>query len=261
MIHKDLQPALEFAVDIAREAGEITLQYFQRNRASLTIERKRDGSFVTNADREAEDFLRGEITKRFPDDAILGEEAGETKGVSNRRWILDPIDGTFSFVSGVPLFAVLVGLEVEGEAVLGVINAAAANEIVYARRGGGCFWNGDRTEVSKTEKLEDALILCTDFGTCEKYGFGLAADELQRRAKARRTWADAYGYLLVATGRADVMCDPVMNLWDCCALAPVVEEAGGSFTDWRGARTIHGRNALATNGRLYDEVMQVVQEN
>ncbi len=250
---------LQFAVDAAREAGEITLNYFQRNRTSLTVERKRDGSFVTNADREAEDFLRSEILKRFPDDSVLGEEADETKGVSNRRWILDPIDGTFSFVSGVPLYAVLIGLEVDGQAVLGVINAAAANEIVYARRGGGCFWNNEKVEVSKTEKLEDALILCTDFGTCEKYGFGRATDELQRRAKARRTWADAYGYLLIATGRADVMCDPVMNVWDCAALAPVVEEAGGTFTDWQGARTIHGGNALATNGKLFDEVMRVIK--
>jgi fructose-1,6-bisphosphatase/inositol monophosphatase family enzyme len=118
--------------------------------------------------------------------------------------------------------------------------------------------DGVRAQVSKTSSLDQALLLCTDFGTCEQYGFGKAADTLQQRAHARRTWGDVYGYVLVATGRADIMLDPVMNIWDCAALLPILEEAGGTFTDWRGHRTISGGNAIATNGHLFQDVMAII---
>ena len=120
--------------------------------------------------------------------------------------------------------------------------------------------NGKPTRVSVTTGLEESLVLCTEFSACERYGFGAAAAELQRRAKATRTWGDCYGYVLVATGRAEVMLDPVMNLWDCAALLPIIEEAGGTFTDWRGVRTISGGNSVATNGLLFDEVMMIVRQ-
>lgn len=257
MTNDDLQSTLDFAVAMAREAGSITLEYFRRGRGSMVVERKSDDSYVTNADREAEAFMRREIENRFPDDGILGEEAGERGGTSGRRWILDPIDGTYSFVHGVPLYGVLVGLEIEGEPALGVVNLPATDEIAYARSGGGCFWNNEKVTVSNTAHLEDALILSTDFGTCAQHGFGAACDELTRRAKTRRTWGDAYGHVLVATGRADVMLDPVMNVWDCAALLPIIKEAGGTFTDWTGRSTINGGNAISTNGVLFDEVMSI----
>ncbi len=250
-----LQQLLDFAVHVARGAGDITLRYFRREVGTY---RKANETFVTEADFEAERYLRQEIGREFPDDAVLGEEEGERAGTSGRRWIVDPIDGTYSFVHGVPLYGVLVGLEVEGEPALGVVNVPAVGEIVYAARGLGCFWNGEPARTSQTENLEEALVLATDFGACARYGFGEAADELQRRARERRTWGDCYGYLLLATGRADVMLDPVMNVWDCAALLPVIEEAGGTFTDWRGRPTIHGGNALATNGKLFGEVMQII---
>lgn len=254
-----LASLLDFAVEIARGAGDITLRYFQRLTAAAT-NIKADGSFVTAADAEAESYLRARITERFPHDAILGEEEAAREGTSNRRWIIDPIDGTYSFVHGVPLYAVLIGLEIDDEPVLGVINLPALGEIIYAARGTGCFWNGERARVSSTATLDEALLLATDFGTCAAYGFGAAADELQARVKARRTWGDAYGHALVATGRADVMLDPVMNVWDCAALLPIIEEAGGTFTDWRGARTIHGGNAISTNGALLGAVMKIINE-
>lgn len=259
MSHQNFQSELDFAVQIARQAGRITAKYFPRARNyGGEISRKTDGSFVTNADREAETFLRGEIAAQFPDDGIFGEEYGEQAGASGRRWILDPIDGTFSFVNGVPLYAVLVALEVGSESVLGVIDCPIAEETIYARRGGGCFWNGAPVKTSDTANLSDALLLSTDFGTCEPHGFGRACDELVRKAKTRRTWGDAYGHMLVATGRADVMLDPVMNVWDCAALMSVVEEAGGTFTDWRGRRTIHGGNAISTNKLLFAEVQAII---
>src|SRR5688572_4135036 len=255
--NQQLKQLLDFAVDMAREAGAMTLRHYQ---GSYVAERKTDNSFVTIADREAEAYLRSRITSVFPDDSILGEEEGEQSRSSNRRWILDPIDGTYSFVHGVPLYGVLIGLELDGEPLLGVVNLPALGELVYAARGLGCFWNEDRARVSATSTVKEALLLSTDFGACEQYGFGPAAETLQREVHARRTWGDAYGHVLVATGRADIMLDPIMNVWDCAALLPILEEAGGTFTDWKGRRTIHGGNAISTNGSLFDLVMEVVRQ-
>ncbi|HEU4768406.1 MAG TPA: histidinol-phosphatase [Pyrinomonadaceae bacterium] len=244
----------EFAVELARGAGDITLKYFRKRPETST---KTDGSYVTIADREAEAYVRRQIAERFPDDGIVGEEEGESPGRSGRRWIVDPIDGTFAFVHGVPFYGVLIGLEIEGEPSVGVINIPVLNEIVSAAKGVGCFLNDEPARVSHTARLEDALLLSTDFTASARYGFGRATELMQERARASRTWGDCYGYVLVATGRADVMLDPVMNLWDCAALLPIVEEAGGTFTDWRGARTIDGGNSIATNSLLFTEVMRI----
>src|SRR5882672_10936136 len=256
--NQELKQLLDFAVEIAREAGAITWRHYQ---GSFVAERKADNSFVTVADREAEAYLRTRIAEAFPDDSILGEEERVQSGSSNRRWILDPIDGTYSFVHGVPLYGVLVGLEIDGEPVLGVVNLPALGELVSAAQGLGCFWNGEPARVSTTSTLDQALLLSTDFGVCEQYGFGPAAGSLQRQVWARRTWGDAYGHVLVATGRADIMLDPVMNVWDCAALLPILEEAGGTFTDWNGVRTINGGNAISTNALLLDQVMKIVASN
>jgi len=247
-----LEELLEFAVGLARGAGEITLRHFRR---PFTPERKADGSFVTQADREAERFIRARLEEKFPHDSVLGEEEERRAGSSGRQWIIDPIDGTYSFVHGVPLYGVLIGLEIADEVCLGVVNLPALGEIIYAARGAGCFWNDTRARVSATPALADALLLATDFGTCERYGFGEATRRLEQATGARRTWGDCYGHVLVATGRAEVMLDPVMNVWDCAPLLPILEEAGGTFTDWGGRRTIRGGNAISTNGLLYEIVL------
>ncbi|HEU4835597.1 MAG TPA: inositol monophosphatase family protein [Pyrinomonadaceae bacterium] len=249
MKKSELNDLLEFAVDLARGAGEITLQYFRKKPETS---KKADGSYVTIADREAESYLRKRIGERFPEDGILGEEEGELQGTSGRRWILDPIDGTFAFVHGVPLYGVLIAVEIEGEMTVGVVNIPALGEIVSAAKGLGCFLNDEPARVSNTAELKDALLLSTTFGR--------TTELLQERAKVSRTWGDCYGYVLVATGRADVMLDPVMNLWDCAPLLPIMEEAGGTFTDWRGVRTADGGNAIATNGALFDEVMGLIRQ-
>lgn len=252
----ELNELLEFSVALARGAGEITLKYFRKQPETTT---KSDGSYVTIADREAEAYLRRQIAERFPDDGVLGEEEGERAGRSGRRWILDPIDGTFAFVHGVPFYGVLIALEIDGEPSVGVVNIPALNEVVAAAKGCGCFLNGEPARVSTTASLAESLLLATDFKGCARYGFGRAAELLQARAKTSRTWGDCYGYVLVATGRAEVMFDPVMNLWDCAPLLPIMEEAGGTFTDWRGERTVNGGNSIATNGLLFDEVMALVK--
>src|SRR6266446_5677874 len=168
----ELKDLLDFSVRLARQAGDIICRHFK---GSFVAERKADDSFVTIADRQAERSLRAGIERAFPDDGILGEEEDEKIGTSQRRWIIDPVDGTYSFVHGVPLYAVLIGLEIDGESVLGVVNLPALNELVYAARGLGCFWNGEPARVSGTKSLGEALLLSTDFGTTEQYGFGRAA--------------------------------------------------------------------------------------
>jgi histidinol-phosphatase len=252
----ELNELLEFSVALARGAGDITLKYFRHQPETST---KSDGSYVTIADREAEAYLRRQIAERFPDDGVLGEEEGEREGRSGRRWIVDPIDGTFAFVHGVPFYGVLIALEIDGEPSVGVVNIPALNEVVAAAKGCGCFFNGEPARVSTKASLAEALLLATDFRGCARHGFGRAAESLQARAKTSRTWGDCYGYVLVATGRAEIMLDPVMNLWDCAPLLPIMEEAGGTFTDWRGERTVNGGNSIATNGLLFEEVMTVVK--
>ena len=255
MKSNELKQIEELATGFAIEAGKMTLEYFK---GGFSIDRKRDGSFVTAADRAVESFLRAEISRHFPDDGILGEEEAELPGKSGRRWIVDPIDGTFSFVHGVPFFGVLLALETDGKSRVGVINVPALGELVSASEGNGCTFNGKSSKVSTVSNLGSALLLATDFGACARHGFGQVADTLMARVSERRTWGDCYGYLLVATGRAEVMMDPIMNIWDCAALQPVIEEAGGTFTDWTGVRTISGGNAIATNGLLFQDVMQII---
>ncbi len=258
MLGKDgLQRLLDFAVGAAQEAGAIVMDYFQ---TALSPERKPDHTFVTVADRKAEERLRALIRQAYPDHGILGEEFGEQQSSSGWTWIIDPLDGTASFLHGVPLFGVLLGLEVEGEVILGVANFPALGELVSAGRGMGCFWNGRRAAVSSVDNLKEALLLYTDGAGFEPHGRELAFRHLTAATRMHRSWGDCYGHILVATGRAEVMLDPVMNIWDCAALLPILQEAGGNFTDWEGRPTIRGGNAISTNARLFDQVMQVVRE-
>ncbi|TWT89681.1 Histidinol-phosphatase [Pseudobythopirellula maris] len=264
---------LDFARQIALEAGAVTLQHFRSK--SLSVDRKSDDSPVTIADRDAEELLRKRISERFPDDAILGEEFGEKPGVSGLRWVLDPIDGTKSFIHGAPLYTTLIAVlderEAEsaaGEPLLGVINAPATGETVWAAVGGGC-WSEDRgvggrdaeaptrCRVSSTEALAEGLLLTTaarTFRRREPDAFDVYTS-LQDKSRLTRTWGDAYGYLMVATGRAEVMIDAEMSLWDAAALKPIIEEAGGRFCDWSGEATVHSGEAIATNGLVADEVL------
>jgi histidinol phosphatase-like enzyme (inositol monophosphatase family) len=202
--------------------------------------------------------MRTLIEASYPDHSILGEEEGETRPGATYKWILDPIDGTRSFVRGVPLYAVLVGLERDGEMIVGVINCPAVGDFLVAAQGQGCQWNGRRAQVSSVASLDESLVLTTDVGAMAKYGRQGAYQRLSEVSAMQRTWSDAYGYVLVATGRAEVMLDPQMSVWDCGALLPVLQEAGGSFTDWQGTSTIYGSEAIATNGRLLDEVLSLI---
>ncbi|MEE8347496.1 MAG: histidinol-phosphatase [Dehalococcoidia bacterium] len=256
MAGESVRDLLEVAVDMAEKAGEITRRYYQ---GRFDVETKADTSPVTVADREAETYIRRAIESRFPQDGIVGEEFGEMRAGARRRWIVDPIDGTFSFVRGVPLYGVLIGVEQDDEPLVGVIHLPALNETVAAAMGEGCRWRGQRAQVSSTPDLSDALWLTTDLDLGADAGGSSALERLVRAAGPARTWGDCYGYVLVATGRADVMIDPRMHVWDCAALLPIIEEAGGRFTDWQGRRTIRGGNAVASNGVLHEKALALLR--
>lgn len=250
---------LAVAEELAREAGSVTLRYFGPR---VEADAKGDGSPVTRADREAEERLREEIRARFPGHGILGEEFGEEGAGADVRWILDPIDGTRSFMRGVPLYGVLVGVEAEGEPVVGVAHfPALGGETVAAARGLGCRWNGAPCRVSATRHLSGAALLTTDpERILASPGTGPGWRRLSRRAGLVRSWGDAWGHILVATGRAEAMVDPLLSAWDAAPLLPILEEAGGRFTDLQGQPTIHGGSGVSTNGVLHEAVLAELQD-
>ena len=251
-----LQPYLDFAVETAWNAGRITLGYFQRD---LSVEFKADDSPITAADREAEQEIRRRIQHRWPGHAIMGEEYGGQVAPSRLTWIIDPIDGTRSFVCGVPLYSTLLAL-VEGQnPLVGVIHLPALNETVYAARGLGCYWNGQVARVSPVSDIKRAVLLASNLNKFEMHGKDKAWKRLRRATYIQRTWGDAYGYALLATGRAEIMLDPVMSPWDCGPLPVIMEEAGGTFTDWQGNRIAFGGESVATNGHLFDPVMALIR--
>jgi myo-inositol-1(or 4)-monophosphatase len=247
---------LEVAVQAVEAAGRLTLEYF---RSDLEVERKADASPVTVADRRAEELLRATLASTFPDDGILGEEFGALESRSGRRWILDPIDGTQSFIRGVPLYGVLVGLEDHGRCVVGAVALPALGETYWAAPGTGAFCNHSRIHVSSVTTLADATLLTSD-AKPEHYDEHYPGYERLLRASARqRGWGDCYGYALVARGAADVMVDPKLNPWDIAALLPILDEAGGVFFDWSGATRIDGGSGIAAPRALRDEILAVLR--
>ena len=256
MSTEDLSHLREFATELAYLAGRVTLRYFQTD---VGVELKEDQSPVTIADRSAERLMRELIEQTYPHHSILGEEEGETRPGASFRWILDPIDGTKSFVAGVPMYTVLVGLEREGVPVVGAVAIPPSNELISAATGQGCLWNGRRARASTTRELSQAVISTTDVQHMYENNKGPAFDRLRNRARMVRGWGDAYGHMLVATGRIDVMLDALMSPWDCAALVPILQESGATFTDWNGVTTIYGGNAVSTNGFLYEQVMQTIR--
>jgi histidinol-phosphatase len=257
---------LEAALAATRLAAAETLRWF--GDPALAVERKADASPVTAADRAAEAILRRELLAAFPADAFLGEETGATEGSSGYEWIVDPIDGTKSFVRGVPLYATLVGCRHAGRGILGVIAIPALDELAYAAVGGGA-WHARGAAaavpatVSQRSTLAEGLVCSSDFVDFARWSGGDDEGRGARRgiddaAALVRTWGDGYGYLLVATGRAEVMIDPRLNPWDAAAVEVVVSEAGGRFSDWRGRDSIDSGDGVATNGLVHEEVLRLL---
>ncbi len=241
-----------WATDVLREAGERTLHWYGRDPRDATT--KADGTPVTEADRDAERFLRRRLAERFPDDGVLGEEEDEHVGTSGRRWILDPIDGTKSFIRTVPLYANLLALEDSGRIVFGAVNLPAAGSLLWAERGAGAWIDGRRAHVSDRTSLDGSYVLAS---WLEDWPLPLV-DELQTGGAAVRTWGDAFGYVMVATGRAEAMVDFEAEPYDLAPMPVILDEAGGRFTALDGLDGIDRGSGLATNGLLHEPLRGLV---
>jgi histidinol phosphatase-like enzyme (inositol monophosphatase family) len=253
----NLVELLALSQEWAKAAGAITLKHFGGIMASET---KGDGTPVTVADRAAEALLREHIGQRYPGHGILGEEYGEEHPGAYVRWILDPIDGTKSFVRGVPLYGVLIGIEIGGEPAVGVAHFPALGETVAAAIGEGCYWNGSPARVSTESRLEAGAVLTTDPKELLDGPMAEGLRDLTSRSALARAWGDCYGHILVATGRAEVMVDPILSPWDAAPFIPILSEAGGRFTDKDGVAGAHGGSGISTNGILHEEVLRILRD-
>ncbi|MDX2146680.1 MAG: inositol monophosphatase family protein [Planctomycetota bacterium] len=262
--HESIGQRLALARQLADASGELVMRYFRGT--SLQEVTKGDGSPVTIADREAELLMRREIERVFPDDAVIGEEHGERPGTSGYRWILDPVDGTTSFVHGVPLFGTLIGVEFGGKSVVGVLNCPAVGERVYAATGQGAWYEqrqgravvADRApaRVSATDTLARATWSTTSLDYWVKMDVGPLYPKLQARTHTTRGWSDCYAFLLVATGRIDAAVEPAVKIWDVAAIQPIVEEAGGRYSDWQGVASLRTGHCVVSNAALHQELVE-----
>lgn len=264
-VDRQVMARLELALEAARAAGGVTLQYFQGDQ--LGTIRKADGSPVTEADTGAERVLRAAIEEAFPEDAILGEEFGESEGKGSGpaayRWILDPIDGTVSFVHGVPLYGTLVGVYKGDQPVVGVVHIPALSETVYAARGGGAWWipgpaqDARPAGLSDTTDLAEAMLVTTSLEYFEPGSGAAVYANLRAACKRMRGWSDCYAHVLLATGRCDAVVEPTIKPWDIAPMACILGELGGHLVDWKGQARIDGGDAILTNAHLKDAVLAV----
>lgn len=257
MTSSELDQRYSHARKIAKQAAELVHGYFQ---TGVEVQSKSDASPVTIADRTAEELLRREIEAAFPDDGIVGEEYGQKVGSTSYRWILDPIDGTRSFISDVPLFGTMVAVERDGRGVIGVVTFPALGSTIDAMVGGGAWETAPggmrrAARVNDLPTLGDGLVLTTDWRGFEQRDAIPQLNSVARAASFMRTWGDCYGHYLVATGRAVAMIDPRLNIWDAAALQPIMEEAGGTFTDWEGHNSIDSGDGISTNGKVLSELL------
>lgn len=247
----DADDLMQFATEAAEAAGEITRSHFR----AVGFELKSDGSEVTIADREAEEFLRKTISERFPGHGVFGEEGARMESAGAYRWIIDPIDGTRSFASGVPLYGVLLALEHDGVPTLGCAHFPEVNETVVAANGAGCWSAGRAVRVSDCDNLREARVVSSGLEYWRDWATpaGMAGfEKLIGSTRFGRTWGDAFGYVMVATGRAEILADPACGAyWDYAPMLPLLREAGGAFTTLGGGEVSAWSSALATNGALH----------
>ena len=251
-MNPDWRNRYELAIESARKAGELALRYFD---VSTAVDWKHDATPVTAADREAEQFLRATLLAAFPRDGFLGEEQGEQAGDSGFRWIIDPVDATRNFIHNIPLWATLVGLEFRGETIAGVVEVPALRQTWRALRGDGAYRGERRLHVSDVATLADATMFYTSVSWFTSAGHETEFLDLVRKTQTQRGFGDWYGHVLVAQGSGEIMVDHGLKIWDLAALLPIVEEAGGKFTNWKGERTTHSPDVIVTNGKLHDAVL------
>jgi histidinol-phosphatase len=249
---------LRLAHVLADSVERVTVARFRAD--DLHVETKPDLTLVSDADRDAEELIRGQLARSRPRDAVIGEEF-EPTGRSTRQWVLDPIDGTHSYVRGVPVWATLIALVDDGEPVLGLVAAPALGRRWWATTGSGAWAGRSLTSarqlhVSGVNRLEDASLSLSSVTSWDAVGRQEAVLDLARSCWRERAYGDFWSYALVAEGVVDIAAEPELGLHDMAALVPVVTEAGGRFTSLAGEDGPHGGNALATNGLLHEEVLR-----
>lgn len=245
----------EFIRVLAEKSGDVIKPYFSQ--ANLAVEVKEDQTLVTQADRGAEAVMRALIKKTYPDHGILGEEFGLENASAEFIWTLDPIDGTISFASGCPLFGTLIGLVHAGRPILGAIHNPLLDQL--------CIGNNKETTVNgrvarmrEIPHLSQATLLTTDVASIGKYRKTAGFQRLLKRTRLFRTWGDCYGYLLVASGGADIMLDPIMSAWDILPLIPIIHGANGVITTWSGTDASQGNSCVAANKALHAQVLEIL---
>lgn len=246
------QEFFDFSHHLAQISGSIIRKYF---RSEISIDSKDDLSPVTIADKKSEDLMREEIFKHFPDHGIIGEEFGNHNADAEYVWVLDPIDGTKSFISGALTFGTLIALLQNGKPILGVINQPIINEFLIGDNHEAKL-NDKKVTVRKCDKISEAVLLTTDHFNIGKYQNQQKFDELAKKVKIYRQWGDCYGYYLLATGYADMMIDPIMNIWDSMALIPIIKGAGGVITDYQGNDAVKGTSIVAASPQIHPEVIK-----
>ncbi len=253
----DLSLYRTFMTELARDTGDFIRPLYRQR--SVAVHIKADQSPVTIADRGAEELMRTRINRRFPEHGIIGEEYGSERPDAEFVWVLDPVDGTKAFITGVPLWGTLIALLYQGQPVLGCINQPVLDQLMIGD-GQTTMLNGARVRCRATTRIEDATVLTSDPLNPAKYQNGAAYEALAHRAKLVRTWADCYGYLLVASGWADVCFDPIMNPWDIAAIVPIMRGAGGTVSDWRGGAPYPAESTVAcATPELHAQVIAALQ--
>jgi histidinol phosphatase-like enzyme (inositol monophosphatase family) len=248
----NLEAYRAFMIELAETSGAFIRPYF--GSPGLEVEMKADDTPVTAADRGAEQLMRDLIRRKFPDHGVIGEEFGSERPEAEFVWVLDPVDGTKSFATGCPLFGTLIALLHQGQPVLGAIHQPVLHQLLVGD-GKAATLNGRAVHLRACARIEDATLLTSDPWNPGKYQNGAAYEALARRARLVRTWGDCYGYLLVAGGWADVMCDPIMNPWDIQALIPIIRGAGGIVTDWQGKDPVKADSLLAAGPALHPQLI------
>ena len=248
---------LEYALKVVKASERITLKYF---RSKFKVDYKSDRSPVTIADKSCEKFLTGELTKKFPGHGFYGEEFGDNSAGSEFRWIIDPIDGTRNFTRGIPYWGTLCGLEHNGEMVAGIMALPALKKLYYASKGHGAFCNGKRIKVSKLTELEKSTVVFGGLSYFVGTKYERAFLDIIKSSYHDRGFGDCFGYTFVADGQAEAMLDPVVSPWDVAAIKPIIEEAGGIFTDFEGTPTIYNRTGLAGNPYIHESILKRLRE-
>jgi len=252
-VAQSIESLLAESVSVAERAGALTLSYFRR--PDMRVESKRDGTEVTDADRNAESLIREHIQQHHRHDTIFGEEHGTVEGTSGRSWIIDPIDGTFGFVRGVPLYATLLAVVDQDGPLIGVIHLPALGRSISAARDTGCWDGQTKCGVSDRRTVRGSLICASDWNAASE----AQLVSLHRSGAHMRTWGDAYGYAMVACGEAEAMIDPVCSPWDLAPIPVIIAEAGGRFSTIDGDTGFDHGNGVATNVLIHDELLTLLK--